>query len=72
MTKAKKLYCDQSQIAQKLKTQTVTKSKISNCDKTQKHKLHQNSITEKATKLKTKLVTKLTNSICDKTQKLKL
>ena len=48
-----KLYWDQSQIAKNSKTQTVTKSKISNCDKTQKHKLQQNSITEIATKLKT-------------------
>ena len=35
------------------KTPTVTKSKISKYDKTQKHKLQQNSITQIATKLKT-------------------
>ena len=33
-------------------TQIVTKPKISNCDKTQKHKLWQNSIYEKKNKLK--------------------
>ena len=54
-------------------TQTVTKSKISNCDKTKKHKLQQNSITQIATKLKTKMMSKLKkNRNCDKTQLLKL
>ena len=43
------------------KTWIVTKLKYSNFDKTQKHKLRQNSKTETMTKLK--------NSICDKTRK---
>ena len=47
------MYCDQSQIAQKLKN--------SNCDKTQKHKLQLNSITKIATKVKTKMMSKLNN-----------
>ena len=53
MTKLKKMYSDQSQIAQNLK--------ISNRDKIQKHKLQQNSIIQIATKLTTKIMSKLNN-----------
>ena len=52
----------------------VTKLRNSNCDKTQKLKLWQNSNTQIVTKVEnseTEIVTKLKNSNCDKTQKLK-
>ena len=49
----------------------MTKLKNSNCEKTKKLKLWQNSISNRDQTQKLKIVTKI-NSNCDKTQKLKL
>ena len=65
---------------QNSKTQSLTKFKNSNCDKTQQHKLWQNSKIQIVTILKTLIltilktpnVTKLKNSNCDKIKKNKI
>ena len=51
--------CDHLKQHKNSKNPTATKSKISNCDKTQKHKLQHSSITQIAKKLKTKMMPKL-------------
>ena len=51
----------------KSKNQIVTTLKNSNCVKTQKLKLRQNSKTQVVTKVKNQILTKIKNSNCDKT-----